>query len=124
MPEGRSSPVSIVDDDPAALSSLRFLLESEGFHVDSYGSGAELLRAPDLTGSRCFVIDVKMPGMDGLDVSRRLRELGSTAPVVLITGHPDPAIRIKAEQGGFSLVEKPLSQESLIHTIRGASDAA
>lgn len=123
MPDSHRAPVSIVDDDQAALSSLRFLLESEGFSVASYGSGAELLNSPDLPRSSCFVIDVKMPGMDGIAVSRRLRELGTEAPVVLITGHPDPAIQATADRAGLRLVEKPLSQERLLCVLRSVADA-
>ena len=110
-------PIFIVDDDPGVLSSLRFLLESEGYDVVSFHDGGELLSTFPPSRPGCLIIDVKMPGMDGIDVVQRLRALGVDAPVVLITGHPDPAIRTRAQAAGIDLIEKPLSQDALLREI-------
>lgn len=112
----------IVDDDPGALASLRFLLESEGYAVRAFHDGPGLLAAlPDGRAS-CLIIDVKMPGMDGLDVVRRLRELRVEAPVILVTGHPDPTIAARAKAAGLELIEKPLSQDMLLNAVRAARE--
>ncbi len=96
--------IYVVDDDAAVLHSTRFLLESEGHRVETFADGPQLLAAIPGTlpatspGPRpaCVHIDHIMPGMDGLEVLSRLRDLDARVPVVLITGHPDPRIRIAA----------------------------
>lgn len=109
--------ILIVDDDSGALSSLRFMLESEGYAVSAFSSGADLFAAFVESRPSCVIIDYKMPGMNGIDVFRRLRELHPDLPIILITGHPDPMIRHAAERVGLSLIEKPLSQDELLAAI-------
>ncbi len=113
-------PIIIVDDDPGALNSLRFLLESEGYVVQAYQDGPDLLAALPLDPPACLIIDFKMPVMDGIDVFLRLRELSVTAPVILVTGHPDPKIAMRAMDAGLDLIEKPLSQDMLLNAVRAA----
>lgn len=113
-------PVIIVDDDPGALNSLRFLLESEGYRVRSFDGGPELLADLPRAEPTCLIIDFKMPVMDGLAVVRRLRELKVQAPVILMTGHPDPKIATRAKAAGLDLIEKPLSQDMLLSAVRAA----
>ena len=108
------SPIYVVDDDPAVLHSLCFLLESEGHAVEAFGSGPELLAAFPGPAPAWVILDYVMPGMNGLEVFARLRELAVRAPAVLITGHPDPRIRTRAREAGLPLVEKPLAFESLL----------
>mgnify|MGYP001552059719 CR=1 FL=1 len=114
--------VFIVDDDPGALNSLRFLLESDGLRVSAFRSGQELLAELPRANPDCVIIDFKMPAMDGLDVYRNLRQLNDAVPVILVTGHPDPSIRVKAERAGLELIEKPLSQDVLLLAIRAARE--
>jgi FixJ family two-component response regulator len=116
----RRLPVCIIDDDPGALSSLRFLLESENYLVASFRNGSELFGADLSPQPGCYLIDVKLPGMDGIAVCERLRKLRPGAPVILITGHPDPGIRVRAEQAGLLLLDKPLSQEGILAALRVA----
>ncbi len=116
--------IFIVDDDPGALNSLRFLLESEGYTVLAFHDGPDLLSTFPRPEPDCLVIDYKLPTMNGLDVVHRLRELFVGAPVILITGHPDPAIRAEALAAGLELVEKPLSQEQLLGMVAAARYAA
>ncbi|MEW6123299.1 MAG: response regulator [Pseudomonadota bacterium] len=113
-------PIIIVDDDPGALNSLRFLLESEGYSVQAFHGGPELLADLPLIEPACVIIDFKMPVMDGIAVFQRLRELNVAAPVILVTGHPDPKIATRAEAAGLALIEKPLSQDMLLSAVRNA----
>ncbi|WP_127090636.1 response regulator transcription factor [Aquabacter cavernae] len=112
--------IIIVDDDPGALNSLRFLLESEGYSVKAFLGGPELLADLPFNDPVCLIIDFKMPVMDGIDVFRRLRELNVGAPVILMTGHPDPKIATRAEAAGLALIEKPLSQDMLLSAVHAA----
>ena len=113
--------VYVVDDDADVLGSLRFLLETDGFEVRTFRSGAALLNAVRSTGVDCFVLDYKMPDMNGLDLAGRLRNRDIAAPVILITGYPDENISVRAEAAGVRhVLLKPLLDESLVSRIRGA----
>jgi two-component system, LuxR family, response regulator FixJ len=113
--------VYVVDDDADVLGSLRFLLETDGFNVRTFRNGASLLNAVDSSGADCFVIDYKMPDMNGIDLAGRLRNRDIAAPVILITGYPDENISARAEAAGVRhVLMKPLLDESLVTRIRGA----
>jgi two-component system, LuxR family, response regulator FixJ len=113
--------VYVVDDDADVLGSLRFLLETDGFNVRTFRNGAALLNAVRSTGVDCFVLDYKMPDMNGLDLAGRLRNRDIAAPVILITGYPDENISARAEAAGVRhVLMKPLLDESLVTWIRGA----
>ncbi|MDP4003324.1 response regulator transcription factor [Methylobacterium sp. NEAU K] len=109
--------IYVVDDDPAVLHSTRFLLESEGHAVETFAGGQELLAAFPGPSPWCVLLDHVMPGMDGLEVFKRLRDLDDRVPVVLITGHPDPTICRRARAAGVPLVEKPLVFEALLNLL-------
>ena len=112
--------VYVVDDDADVLGSLRFLLETDGFDVRTFRNGASLLNAVRSTGVDCFVIDYKMPDMNGIDLAGRLRNRDIAAPVILITGYPDENISARAEAAGVHhVLMKPLLDESLVTRIRG-----
>ena len=99
--------VYVVDDDADVLGSFR--------------NGPALLNAVRLTGVDCFVIDYKMPDMNGIDLVSRLRNRDITAPIILITGYPDENISARAAAAGIRhVVQKPLLEESLVSRIRGA----
>ncbi len=113
--------IYVVDDDVGVLGSLRFLLEADGFVVRTFRSGGAALNAPDPSDVDCFVIDYKMPDINGLDLVARLRSRGIEAPVVLITGVPDKNIAARAEAAGVKhVLRKPLLEDSLVKQIRGA----
>jgi two-component system, LuxR family, response regulator FixJ len=113
--------VYVVDDDPDVLGSLRFLLETDGFDVRTFRTGAALLRVVRPADADCFVLDYKMPDMNGLDLTSRLRNRGIAAPVILITGYPDENIPTRAEASGIRhVLRKPLLEDSLIAHVRGA----
>ncbi len=113
--------VYVVDDDADVLGSLRFLLETDGFNVRTFRNAEALLKIVRSTGVDCFVIDYKMPDMNGIELARRLRNRDIAAPVVLITGYPDENIAARAEAAGVRYVLlKPLLEDSLVTRIRGA----
>ena len=117
--------VYVVDDDPGVLGSLRFLLETDGFDVKTFRSGAALLNAIASNGADCFVIDYKMPNMNGIDLASRLRNRDIAAPIILITGYPDDNIPAKAAVAGVHhVLLKPHLEESLVARIRGAIQEA
>jgi FixJ family two-component response regulator len=114
------STVYVVDDDQDVLGSLRFLLETDGFEVRTFRSAAAL-SALASNPADCFVIDYKMPSMNGIDLARRLRSQDIDAPIILITGYPDGSIPVKAASAGVQYVLlKPHLEESLAAQIRGA----
>jgi FixJ family two-component response regulator len=112
--------IFIVDDDPAALNSLRFLLESEGYTVFAFKSGPDFLAQLPRANADFIILDYKMSEMNGLEVYRTLRQVNPDVPVVLVTGHPDPGIRVNAQRAGLELIEKPLSQETILRAVRRA----
>jgi two-component system, LuxR family, response regulator FixJ len=113
--------ICVVDDDCDVLGSLQFLLETDGFDVRTFKSGAALLKDTASDDADCFVIDYKMPNMNGLDLVNRLRSRDISAPIILITGHPDEHISEKAATAGVHhVLRKPLLDESLIGHIRDA----
>jgi two-component system, LuxR family, response regulator FixJ len=125
MPLSAKPTVYVVDDDADVLGSLRFLLETDGFEVRTFRSGASLLNAVHPTGVDCFVIDYKMPDMNGIDLAGRLRTRDIAAPVILITGYPDENIAARAATAGVRhVLLKPLLDESLVTRIRGAIEEA
>jgi two-component system response regulator FixJ len=113
--------VYVVDDDDAVLRSLRFLLETDGFAVRTFRNGTALLNAIRPPGADCYVIDYKMPGINGIDLVARLRQSDIRAPVILITGYPDENISTRAAAAGVKdVILKPLLDENLIRQIRDA----
>jgi two-component system, LuxR family, response regulator FixJ len=113
--------IYVVDDDLDVLGSLQFLLETDGFDVRTFKSGAALLGDAGSNDADCFVIDYKMPNMNGLDLVKRLRNRDISAPIILITGYPDEHISEMAATAGVRhVLRKPLLDESLIGHIRGA----
>jgi len=113
--------VYVVDDDAAVLGSLRFLLETDGFAVRTFRNGTALLNAARDPGADCYVIDYKMPDINGIDLAGRLRKSAVQAPVILITGYPDENISTRAAAAGVKdVILKPLLDETLIKRIRCA----
>jgi two-component system, LuxR family, response regulator FixJ len=113
--------IYVVDDDPGVLGSLRFLLETDGFEVETFRSGPALLKSIASNEADCFVIDYKMPSIDGIDLASRLRSRDVAAPIILITGYPDDNIPAKAAVAGVHhVLLKPHLEESLLARIRDA----
>lgn len=115
------STIYVVDDDFGVLGSLRFLLETDGFDVRTFRSGQALLDVVVSNGADCFVIDYKMPNMDGINLANRLRNRDIDTPIILITGYPDDNISAKAAIAGVHhVLLKPHLEESLVARIWGA----
>jgi two-component system, LuxR family, response regulator FixJ len=117
----KKSTIYIVDDDFDVLKSLRFLFETEGFDVRTFQSGSALLGSRAHYDSDCLVVDYKMSGIDGLELVRRLRDLGIHTPVVMITGFIDGDLSEKARSVGVrQVLKKPHLAENLPVAVRDA----
>ncbi len=117
--------IYVVDDDHDVLTSLQFLLETEGFDVRTFRSGSVLLGSSIRHDADCLVVDYKMAGIDGLELAQRLRRLDVRTPIVLITGYPDENIAAKASSAGVrQVVLKPYLDDSLVECVRNAINTA
>jgi two-component system response regulator FixJ len=115
--------VHVVDDDLAVRQSLSFLLASAGLPVRLYDSGSAFLDSLKGTPSGCVVTDVRMPGIDGIELLRRLKALGLALPVIVMTGHADVPLAVEAmKQGAIDFIEKPFDDEVLLTAVRSALD--
>lgn len=113
--------VFIVDDDEAVRDSLEALLAVQGHSVQSYPSGDAFLAAwrPEARG--CALVDLRMPGMDGLQLIDRLKSQGSKLPVIVVTGHGDVPLAVKAmKSGAVDFIEKPYSNDTIVQVVRQA----
>ena len=110
--------IYIVDDDEAMRDSLKWLLESRGLKVELYPSAEVFLHAfnNDLCG--CLVLDVRMPGMSGLDLYEQLQARASTLPVIFVTGHGDVPMAVSAlKKGAADFIEKPFNDQDILRLI-------
>jgi two-component system response regulator FixJ len=113
--------VHVIDDDEASRQSLAFLLESAQIGVRTYASATMFLDLMPRTRASCVVTDVRMPGMSGIDLLRRLKELGIEVPVIVITGHGDVPLAVEAMKiGAADFLEKPFDDEVLLASVRSA----
>jgi two-component system response regulator FixJ len=120
-PPAKKLLIYVVDDDYDVLTSLRFLLETEGFEVRTFRSGSALLGSSTRNRADCLVVDYKMAGIDGLQLASRLRVLDVSTPIVLITGYPDENISAKAGSAGVrQVLLKPNLEENLAECVRNA----
>jgi len=113
--------VYVVDDDAAMRSSLKWLIESVGMRVEAYGSADEFLGCYYPARAGCLLLDVRMPGMSGLELQEHLAARHSQLPVIIITGHGDVPMAVRAmKAGAVDFIEKPFNDESLLDAIRHA----
>ena len=116
--------VFVVDDDQAMRHSLEWLIESAGLRVKTFGSAEAFLRAYYPGQAGCLLLDVRMPGMSGLELQAYLAREAIRIPVVIITGHGDVGMAVKAVRSGApGLIEKPLDDEAPIVSLRQALEA-
>jgi RNA polymerase sigma factor (sigma-70 family) len=115
--------VHIVDDDASFRTALERRLKLAGYRVATYASASELLgQLPDDEETGCILLDVRIPGMSGPDLQRRLNELGSTLPIVFLTGYADTATTVQAiKAGAEDFLTKPIASEQLIEAINRAA---
>ncbi|MFI5013345.1 MAG: response regulator FixJ [Hyphomicrobiales bacterium] len=113
--------IHVVDDDEAMRQSLAFLLDTTGFQVRLFESGTAFVDALPGVGGGCILTDVRMPGIDGIELLRRLKTSGRNLPVIVMTGHGDVPLAVEAMKlGAFDFLEKPFDDEALIATLRAA----
>ncbi|HEX6605224.1 MAG TPA: response regulator FixJ [Sphingomicrobium sp.] len=113
--------VHLVDDDEAIRRSVGFMLKTSGFHVRTYESGFDLLKSASNLEPGCVLLDIRMPGMDGLEVQATLRDKGVTLPVIIMTGHGDVTLAVQAmKSGAIDFIEKPFEKAVLLGAIEHA----
>jgi CheY-like chemotaxis protein len=117
--------VHVIDDDKAVRESLSMLLESAGLSVQTYASATAFLGALPKAGVGCVLTDVQMPGLNGLELQRRLTRLGITLPVIVMTGQADVPIAVEAlKAGAVDFLEKPLDDVELLAALSSALSAS
>jgi RNA polymerase sigma factor (sigma-70 family) len=117
--------VYVVDDDDALRDSLRWLLESAGYRVSSHVNAECFLRAYKAGFACCLVLDVRMPGVSGLELQQELLRRGAALPIIFVTGHGDVPMAVEAvKNGAFHFLEKPFKDEQLLRLIDSAARQA
>jgi FixJ family two-component response regulator len=115
--------IAIVDDDEPLREALGSVLKAAGFSIDTFASAEEFLNSPNREEIACLILDVRLPGMSGIELQRRLFEAGDATPIIFVTAHGDASLRdvlIKAGAAGF--LNKPVRSDSLLREIYAALD--
>lgn len=116
MSEGKL--IHLVDDDESVRRSVGFMLKTSGYRVKSYESGMELLKDVKALEAGCILLDIRMAGMDGLEVQQALHEQGVILPVIIMTGHGDVPLSVRAmKAGAIDFIEKPFEKAVLLAAI-------
>jgi two-component system response regulator FixJ len=123
--EGRAELIYVVDDDDAVRDSLEALLDNRGFKVKTFGSSKVFLeRIGDLSERACLLLDIRMPGMDGLEVLARVVERKLPLAIIMITGHADVPTAVRAmKTGAVDFIEKPFTQDTILNAVAKAFDS-
>lgn len=113
--------VFVVDDDPAARRAILWMLESAGHRVAGFASGEAFLAGAHTEGGGCLVLDVRLPGLDGLAVQHELRRRGIRLPVIITTGYGEVSVAVEAlQRGAFDFMEKPIDSARLLERVNAA----
>lgn len=112
--------VYLIDDDPAVQDSMRRLLKSVGLPLHTFTTAQEFLEKYDpATSAGCLILDIRMPGMSGLELQQRLRERGDDLPVIVVSGHADVPMTVRAiKAGALDFLEKPCNEQVLLDRIQ------
>jgi two-component system response regulator FixJ len=114
--------IYLVDDEEAIRRSVGFMLRSAGFRIEAFASGVEFLKKARELEPGCVLLDIRMPGMDGLEVQEALSEQGVALPVIIMTGHGDITTAVRAmKSGAIDFIEKPFEKSTLLSAIAVAS---
>jgi len=118
MSEAEQRLVHLVDDDAAIRRSVGFMLKTSGHRVETYESGSDFLKNADKLDDGCVLLDIRMPGIDGLEVQQALQEKGVSLPVIIMTGHGDVTLAVKAmKAGAVDFIEKPFEKVALLSSL-------
>ncbi|MDG4554690.1 MAG: response regulator transcription factor [Candidatus Competibacter sp.] len=122
MNENEIAPtVFLIDDDQAVRDAVGLLLRATGLNVESFASATDFLKADRVRRPGCLLLDVRMPGMSGLDLQKQLRDQGHRIPIIFMTGHGDVPMATRAmKTGAFDFVEKPFQGQTLLARVRDA----
>ncbi len=113
--------VFVVDDDPAIRKALSWLVESVGLNVETYASAPEFIEKFDPSRAGCLVLDVRMPGVSGLELQAEIAAKNKDLPVIMITGHGDVSMAVGAMKAGvYDFIEKPFNDQRLLDRIQQA----
>jgi len=113
--------IFIVDDDKAVRDSLSWLISSVGLNVETFSSAQDFMNAYDPMRPGCLLVDVRMPGMSGLELQKRLAENPHCLPVIVVTGHGDVQMAVRAmKDGAFDFIEKPYNDQILLDLVQKA----
>lgn len=117
--------VFVVDDDEAVRDALSMALRTAGYRVESFASATEFLQQYRPQQWGCLILDVRMPGMTGLELQDKLAESGSPLPIIFLTGHGDVPMAVQAVKGGaFDFLQKPLEDSQLLRAVDAALASA
>jgi two-component system response regulator FixJ len=120
----KASEIYVIDDDEAIRRALSLLLRSTGFTPYAYPSAQQFLEECERLRPGCVITDVRMPGMRGLELVRRMKEMGLPHPVIIMTGHADVPVAVQAmKAGAIDFLEKPLDDARLLKAILAAQNA-
>src|SRR6202521_140552 len=123
MTAANPSTVFVIDDDDLVRASIQGLLKSEGLRSETFGAAQEFLRSKRLDGPCCLVLDVRLPGVNGLDFQRELADAGMRNPIIFITGHGDIPMSVRAmKSGAVESLTKPFRDQDLLDAIYQALD--
>jgi FixJ family two-component response regulator len=115
--------VFVVDDDPSVRASIQGLLRSASLRSESFGTAEEFLRSKRSEGPSCLVLDVSLPGVNGLDFQRQLTDAGIQIPIIFVTGHGNIPMTVKAmKSGAVEFLTKPFDDQDLLNAIQQALD--
>jgi two-component system response regulator FixJ len=113
--------VFVVDDDEDVRRSLGRLLKEVGLQVEAYENAEDFLEACDFNRPGCVLLDIRMPGMSGIELHKRILDRESTLPIIMITGHGDVTIAVESmKRGAFDFVEKPFRAQRLLDSVQAA----
>ena len=119
--KSNSQLIAIVDDDRSVQYALKDLMESSGLTAQGFGSAEEFLEWNERHQAACLVVDVRMPGMSGLELQAKLRAKRSQIPIIFITAHGDATVKTQAmKAGAVEFLAKPFENEVLLETVRVA----
>ncbi len=113
--------IGVVDDDESVRDALDSLVRSAGYYCAVFPSAEAFLNSGSLDATDCMVLDVRMPGLSGLDLQRKIRAMNYGTPIIFVTGHADDEARARAlRDGARAVLSKPFSEDALLGAIRSA----